>query len=163
MTGPSLGHCRNTTTIYDEATTTVTVDRNVTTTREYVPIEYITTIETRTVTAKALHQCFVKEKPSLGSDPAQPVDSGPSVPNVQGGGTSAERPNSSGDTDAGGEASGAGFVSESTSTDSAAATSTGEDTPSAGTDVDANAGADADEDTDTGAEEGPSAPGFRYF
>ncbi|KAF4470616.1 hypothetical protein FALBO_2482 [Fusarium albosuccineum] len=73
------GLCRNTSIIYEPEPLTVTVDVNVTTTREFVPIKNITTTIVSTVTAKALEQCIVDTE-LFSSSPSQPVEASTQVP-----------------------------------------------------------------------------------
>ncbi|KAM0073020.1 hypothetical protein ACKRZS_013881 [Fusarium odoratissimum] len=55
------GLCRDTSTIYEAEPLTVTVDVNITTTREFVPIVNSTLVVISEVTAAALQQCFIKQ------------------------------------------------------------------------------------------------------
>ncbi|KAF5006733.1 hypothetical protein FDECE_6910 [Fusarium decemcellulare] len=73
------GLCRNTSIIYEPEPLTVTVDVNVTTTREFVPIKNITTTIVSTVTAKALEQCIVDTE-LFSSSSSQPVEASTQVP-----------------------------------------------------------------------------------
>nr|RBQ89547.1 hypothetical protein FVER53263_05676 [Fusarium verticillioides] len=55
------GLCRDTSTIYEAEPLIVTVDVNITTTREFVPIVNSTLVVISEVTAAALQQCFIKQ------------------------------------------------------------------------------------------------------
>ncbi|KAG4260817.1 hypothetical protein FPRO03_02640 [Fusarium proliferatum] len=55
------GLCRDTSTIYEAEPLIVTVDVNITTTREFVPIVNSTLVVVSEVTAAALQQCFIKQ------------------------------------------------------------------------------------------------------
>lgn len=59
--GHLLGLCRDTSTIYEAEPLIVTVDVNITTTREFVPIVNSTLVVISEVTAAALQQCFIKQ------------------------------------------------------------------------------------------------------
>ncbi|CAM1505809.1 Fc.00g114460.m01.CDS01 [Cosmosporella sp. VM-42] len=56
------GQCRSTTTIVNEKPLIITVDVNVTSTREFVPVTTSTTVSTSTVSEKAIEQCIIKTK-----------------------------------------------------------------------------------------------------
>ncbi|KAH6892528.1 hypothetical protein B0T10DRAFT_560107 [Thelonectria olida] len=117
------GHCRSTTVIYDDVVTTITVDVNVTTTCEFVPIENSTTIVTSRVTGKAIEQCYLKTTDSSTSSSPQSVgENSTQVPPPVS--TPAEGNNSPAGT---GSATGAGegYASQSTSTGSSFSASAG--------------------------------------
>ncbi|RKL43242.1 hypothetical protein BFJ72_g4655 [Fusarium proliferatum] len=58
---PTIGLCRDTSTIYEAEPLIVTVDVNITTTREFVPTVNSTLVVVSEVTAAALQQCFIKQ------------------------------------------------------------------------------------------------------